>query len=170
MQECLLKATQLLGRVAHAEQNKDALREAGAVVALLKLLRPRNVDPPLAEAVCQALTILAVNNEINQDYIRSAAAGPAATARGEGGCSALPTLAARDAIDRMRTRPAVAEFWEHKQNSASWGAAGLLRPCGLPCMQLVLQLDSTNSEAGQGLGANAPFFAALASSPSTGGL
>lgn len=70
MQECLLKATQLLGRVAHAEQNKDALREAGAVVALLKLLRPRNVDPSLAEAVCQALTILAVNNEINQDYIR----------------------------------------------------------------------------------------------------
>ena len=87
LQECLLKATQLLGRVAHAEQNKDALREAGAVVALLKLLRPRTVDPALAEAVCQALTILAVNNEINQDYIRCAAAGsyPCCRRPGRGG-------------------------------------------------------------------------------------
>ena len=70
VQECLLLATQLIGRLAHAQQNKDALREAGAIVALLKLLRPKNVAGPVAEAVCQALTILAVNNEVNQDYCR----------------------------------------------------------------------------------------------------
>ena len=70
MQGCLLLAAQLIGRLSHEQQNKDALREAGAIVALLKLLRPKNVEPSIAEAVCQGLTILAVSNEVNQDYIR----------------------------------------------------------------------------------------------------
>ena len=114
LQECLLKATQLLGRVAHAEQNKDALREAGAVVALLKLLRPRNVDPALAEAVCQALTILAVNNEINQDYIRCAAGsraycrGPRREACQGVVCSAIITLAVNQGINQDCIRSAAA--------------------------------------------------------------
>lgn len=39
-------------------------------MALLKLLRSSKAPPALQETVAQALTILAVNNEVNQDYIR----------------------------------------------------------------------------------------------------
>ena len=70
VQEMTELAARLIGRLAHHDQNKNALREAGAITALLKLLRHNKTPPKLQEAVAQALTILVVNNELNQDYIR----------------------------------------------------------------------------------------------------
>lgn len=70
MQEVTELAARLIGRLAYHDHNKDALRDAGAIVALLKLLRGSKAPTSLQEPVAQALTILAVSNEVNQDYIR----------------------------------------------------------------------------------------------------
>ena len=70
MQELVEQAARLLGRLAYHDHNKNALRDSGAITALLKILRLSKTPPGLQETVAQALTILAVNNEVNQDFIR----------------------------------------------------------------------------------------------------
>jgi hypothetical protein len=63
-------AARLLGRLAYNEASKDAIRDSHGIQALLRLLEPGRGDRDLAETVAQSLTILAVNNEVNQDHIR----------------------------------------------------------------------------------------------------
>lgn len=69
-QELVEQAARLLGRLAYHDDSKNALRDSGAITALLKILRLSKTPRGLQEVVAQALTILAVNNEVNQDYIR----------------------------------------------------------------------------------------------------
>ena len=71
-QDVTEQAARLTGRLAYHDHNKAALRDAGAITALLKILRVAKTPPKLQETVAQALTILAVSNEVNQDFIRCA--------------------------------------------------------------------------------------------------
>ena len=67
------RAAKLLGRLAYSRAIKDAVRDAHGIGGLLKLLRVERgaaLDARLAETVVVALTVLAVNNELNQDAIR----------------------------------------------------------------------------------------------------
>ena len=67
------RAAKLVGRLAYNRTIKDSVRDArglNALLALLPMERNRQVDPRLGETVMVALTILAVNNELNQDAIR----------------------------------------------------------------------------------------------------
>ena len=69
------RAAKLVGRLAYNRTIKDSVRDArglNALLALLPMERGRQLDARLAETVMVALTILAVNNELNQDAIRSA--------------------------------------------------------------------------------------------------
>jgi hypothetical protein len=69
-------SARLIGRLAYNRTVKDAVRDAQGIPALLKLLQPSRgarVDPRIAETVAVSLTVLAVNNELNQDAIRCAA-------------------------------------------------------------------------------------------------
>ena len=68
------RAAKLVGRLAYNRTIKDSVRDArglNALLALLPMERGRQLDARLAETVMVALTILAVNNELNQDAIRS---------------------------------------------------------------------------------------------------
>ncbi len=67
------QAAKLVGRLAYNRTIKDSVRDAHGINALLKLLQPgqgARLDARLAETVAVSLTVLAVNNELNQDAIR----------------------------------------------------------------------------------------------------
>lgn len=66
-------SARLIGRLAYNRTIKDAVRDAHGITGLLKLLQPARgarVDAKLVETVAVSLTVLAVNNELNQDAIR----------------------------------------------------------------------------------------------------
>lgn len=64
-------ACQLLGRLGHNPSIKDSVREFLGVIHMLKLLKKSSTSARLAEVILQALTILLVDNEVNQDQVRS---------------------------------------------------------------------------------------------------
>eukprot|EP00884_Botryococcus_braunii_P010737 jgi/Botrbrau1/19665/Bobra.0003s0029.1 len=64
------QSVRLLGRMAYNDASKDAVRDAHGIQGLLRILETASGDRGLAETVAQALTILAFNNEMNQDHIR----------------------------------------------------------------------------------------------------
>jgi hypothetical protein len=75
LQATVEQAAKLIGRLAYNRTIKDSVRDAHGITALLKLLQPgqgARLDARLAETVAVSLTVLAVNNELNQDAIRSA--------------------------------------------------------------------------------------------------
>lgn len=77
MQGLLDMACQLLGRMGHNKMIKNSMREHAGIVQMLKLLQKKGTAPGLLETIVQALTILVVENEINQDYVRCVALPPA---------------------------------------------------------------------------------------------
>lgn len=75
LQVAVERAAKLLGRLAYNRTIKDSVRDASGIGSLLKLLsveRGAKLDARMAETVVVALTVLAVNNELNQDTIRCA--------------------------------------------------------------------------------------------------
>ena len=63
-------ACQLLGRLSHNKLMKNSVREQGGITQMLKLLQKPSTGHALSETIVQALTILVVDNEVNQDHIR----------------------------------------------------------------------------------------------------
>lgn len=72
LQGMLKSASQLLGRLGHNKAVKNTARETAGIAQLLKLLQKPSTAPGLAEAIVQALTVLVVDNELNQDHVRQA--------------------------------------------------------------------------------------------------
>jgi len=73
LQATVEQAAKLIGRLAYNRTIKDSVRDAHGITALLKLLQPvqgSKLDARLAETVAVSLTVLAVNNELNQDAVR----------------------------------------------------------------------------------------------------
>lgn len=68
------EAALLLGRLGLSEACKGAIRGHFGIVTLLKMLDRPGVDRSSKEVVVRTLSILAVDNEVNQDHIRCAVA------------------------------------------------------------------------------------------------
>ena len=68
------EAALLLGRLSLSEACKGAIRGHFGIVTLLKMLDRPGLDRSLKEVVVRTLSILAVDNEVNQDHIRCAVA------------------------------------------------------------------------------------------------
>ncbi|DBA82711.1 TPA: hypothetical protein ACH3X1_006946 [Trebouxia sp. C0004] len=64
------EAALLLGRLSLSEACKGAIRGHFGIVTLLKMLDRLGLDRSSKEAVVRTLSILAVDNEVNQDHIR----------------------------------------------------------------------------------------------------
>ena len=81
-QEVAAGAARLLGRLSHSVAAGAAVRTAGGIQALLRLLqRPGSASPsagagaampptPIAIAVAEAVTVLCAGQEVNQDAVR----------------------------------------------------------------------------------------------------
>lgn len=63
-------ATELVGQLAHADELKTAIRDAGGLLALVRHLKAEGQREEALETVTRALTVLVINNRTNQDYIR----------------------------------------------------------------------------------------------------
>ncbi len=68
------EAALLLGRLSLSEACKGAIRGQFGIVTLLKMLDRPGLDRSSKEVVVRTLSILAVDNEVNQDHIRCAVA------------------------------------------------------------------------------------------------
>jgi len=68
------EAALLLGRLSLSEACKGAIRGHFGIVTLLKMLDRHGLDRSSKEVVVRTLSILAVDNEVNQDHIRCAVA------------------------------------------------------------------------------------------------
>ena len=68
------EAALLLGRLSLSEACKGAIRGHFGIVTLLKMLDRAGLDRSSKEVVVRTLSILAVDNEVNQDHIRCAEA------------------------------------------------------------------------------------------------
>ena len=68
------EAALLLGRLGLSEACKGAIRGHFGIVTLLKMLDRPGLDRSSKEVVVRTLSILAVDNEVNQDHIRCAVA------------------------------------------------------------------------------------------------
>ena len=68
LQEAQKLTASLLGHMARSDIGKDKIRDSGALKAMLQLLGTG--DKPTKEACLLAIGALAINNEMNQDYIR----------------------------------------------------------------------------------------------------
>mmetsp|Transcript_14126 Transcript_14126/g.42637 ORF Transcript_14126/g.42637 Transcript_14126/m.42637 type:complete len:847 (+) Transcript_14126:158-2698(+) len=64
-------ATELVGQLAHADELKTAIRDAGGLLALVRHLKAEGQREEALETVTRALTVLVINNRTNQDYIRT---------------------------------------------------------------------------------------------------
>jgi hypothetical protein len=88
-QAAVERAAKLLGRLAYNRAIKDSVRGAHGIGALLKLLSAERggpqLDARLAETAVVALTVLAVNNELNQDAIRCGEQGSTPCTDGRSG-------------------------------------------------------------------------------------
>ena len=56
--------------MSHSKLNKNSAREHNGVLVLLRLLQKPSTEPKLAQKIVEALTIAAIDNEVNQDYVR----------------------------------------------------------------------------------------------------
>ena len=63
-------AALLLGRLALSNTCKDAIRGQFGIVTLLKMLERPGMARSSKEVVVRTLSILAVDNEVNQDHMR----------------------------------------------------------------------------------------------------
>ncbi len=63
-------ATELVGQLAHADELKTAIRDAGGLLALVRHLKAEGQREAALETVTRALTVMVINNRTNQDYIR----------------------------------------------------------------------------------------------------
>lgn len=68
------EAALLLGRLSLSEACKGAIRGHFGIVTLLRMLDRPGLDRSSKEVVVRTLSILAVDNEVNQDHIRCAVA------------------------------------------------------------------------------------------------
>ena len=66
------QAALLLGRLAASDACKGAIRGQFGIVTLLKMLERPGLERASKEVVVRTLSILAVDNELNQDHIRYA--------------------------------------------------------------------------------------------------
>ena len=64
-----------MGQLAHTEEIKDAIRDSGGILALMRQLKQDGANEAVLEVVTRALTMVTVNNKTNQDYIRCACRG-----------------------------------------------------------------------------------------------
>ena len=70
MQSATRSATELVGQLAHTEEIKDAIRDSGGILALMRQLKQDTPTEGVLEVVTRAITMLTINNKTNQDYIR----------------------------------------------------------------------------------------------------
>lgn len=68
-------ATDLVGRLAHADVLKTAIRDGGGLSALVRQLRALSPKEETLENCTRALTVLLINNHTNQDQLRYAHMG-----------------------------------------------------------------------------------------------
>ena len=68
LQEAQKLTASLLGHMARSDVGKDKIRDSGALKAMLQLLGTGN--KLTKEACLLAIGALAINNEMNQDYVR----------------------------------------------------------------------------------------------------
>ena len=73
VQSATRSATELVGQLAHTEEIKDAIRDSGGILALMRQLKQDAPTEGVLEVVTRAITMLTINNKTNQDYIRYAA-------------------------------------------------------------------------------------------------
>ena len=59
-----------MGQLAHTEEIKDAIRDSGGILALMRQLKQDSATEGVLEVVTRALTMLTINNKTNQDYVR----------------------------------------------------------------------------------------------------
>ena len=64
------EAALLLGRLSLSEACKGVIRGHFGIVTLIKMLDRPGLDRNSKEVVVRTLSILAVDNEVNQDHIR----------------------------------------------------------------------------------------------------
>ena len=64
------EAALLLGRLGSSDACKGAIRGHFGIVTLLKMVERPGLDRASKEVVVRTLSILAVDNEVNQDHIR----------------------------------------------------------------------------------------------------
>ena len=72
VQPATRSATELVGQLAHTEEIKDAIRDSGGILALMRQLKQEGAHEAVLEVVTRALTMVTVNNKTNQDYVRCA--------------------------------------------------------------------------------------------------
>jgi hypothetical protein len=63
-------ATDVIGRLAHADALKTAIRDGGGLSALVRQLQAVQPKEGTLENSSRALTVLLINNRTNQDQLR----------------------------------------------------------------------------------------------------
>jgi hypothetical protein len=70
MQAELEAACQVIGRLGSHDSSRNAVREHQGIRRMVLLLKRRETQPGLAQALVEALTVLVADNEVNQDDVR----------------------------------------------------------------------------------------------------